>query len=244
VNRGPIAGLGLIGSFGLITGFIRGEPLAEIFRRQAVCAAGLDPAAQLEIAASALNNATGAALVSKTKNNSKIAVVFLEGEAAAPSSRLDLRLDSASDSLADALHAAGLHRLPILFVRLSSRPAGAGKGKAQKGMDAQAGRDGIARLAEECGIPLIAVDARDAVAVYRVATEAAAHARRGNGATFIECETAGSGEIHDPIPKMEAYLTRKGLFSERLQRETAASFAGELRAALATANRSKKLTGR
>jgi TPP-dependent pyruvate/acetoin dehydrogenase alpha subunit len=236
-NRGSIAG------FGLIAGFIKGEPLAEVFRRQLADAAGLDTAVRLDMATDALNLATGAALVNKTKKNGKIAVVFLDGEAAGPGSRLDLRLDSASDSFADALHAAGLHRLSILFVRMSSLPAGAGKGKAQKGIDAHTGRDRTARLAGECGIPFIAVDASDAVAVYRVATEAAAHARKGNGATLIECESA-AGKAHDPVLKMEAYLTRKGLFSEELKSKTVASFTKELKTAFATANQSKRLTGR
>jgi pyruvate dehydrogenase E1 component alpha subunit len=221
---------------GLIACFIKGEPLEEVFRRQLTCAFGLD-------LADALNIATGAALVNKTKNNGKIAVAFLEGEAAAPDSRPDSRLNSPSDSFSGVLHAAGLHRLPILFVRLSSLRAGAGKGKAQKRIGSHAGRDGIVRLAEECAIPFIAVDAGDAVAVYRVVTEAAAHARKGNGATFIECETAG-GEGHDPILKMEAYLTRKGLFSEELKSKTVASFTKELKAAPATANQSTRLTGR
>ena len=57
---------------GLIACFIKGEPLEEVFRRQLTCAFGLD-------LADALNIATGAALVNKTKNNGKIAVVFLEG---------------------------------------------------------------------------------------------------------------------------------------------------------------------
>jgi TPP-dependent pyruvate/acetoin dehydrogenase alpha subunit len=82
------------------------------------------------------------------------------------------------------------------------------------------------------------------VAVYRVATEAIMHARKGNGATLIECETAGGGKAHDPILKMEVYLTRKGLFSEGLKSKTVASFTKELKAALATANQSKRLTGR
>jgi TPP-dependent pyruvate/acetoin dehydrogenase alpha subunit len=237
-SHGPIA------DFGTIAGFVKGEPREEIFRRQAACAAALDPAVRLDIATDALNIATGAALVNKTKNNGKIAVVFLDGEAAAPVFRSGSRPDSSSDSFADALHVAGLHRLPILFVRLSSLPAGAGKGKAQEGIDAHAGREGIARLAEECGIPFIAVDASDAVAVYRVATEAITHARKGNGATLIECETAGGGKAHDPILKMEVYLTRKGLFSEGLKSKTVASFTKELKAALATANQSKRLTGR
>jgi TPP-dependent pyruvate/acetoin dehydrogenase alpha subunit len=80
------------------------------------------------------------------------------------------------------------------------------------------------------GFPCIPVDGSDVVAVYRVATEAITHARKGNGATLIECvpcPSADRSEI-DPILKMEAYLTRKGLFSEGLKREVADSFSREL----------------
>jgi pyruvate dehydrogenase E1 component alpha subunit len=221
---------------GLIASFVWGEPLEEVFRSQKACAAGLDLASQLDIATDALDIATGAALVNRTKQNGKIAVVFLEDGVASPGFRSGFRPGSCSD----ALHAAGLHRLPILFVRLSRLPAAPGKQKTQKRIDAQTERNKIAREASNCGIPFIAVDGSDAVAVYRVAAEAIAHARKGNGATFIACEIAG-GKAHDPILKMEAYLTRKGLFSEKLLRETVTGFKKELRAAIATANQSKKL---
>lgn len=221
---------------GPITGFVKGEPLEEVFRRQMACATSLDLAAQLDIA-------IGAALVNKTKKNGKIAVVFLEGEEAEPVFQPDFRPDFWPDSCSDALHAAGVHRLPLLFVRMSSLPARLGKRKAQKGINAQTERDEIARQAGACGLPFIAVEGSDVVAVYRVVTEAIAHARKGNGATLIECETAG-GKAHDPILKMEAYLTRKRLFSEELKSKTVASFTKELKAALATANQSKRLTGR
>jgi len=66
------------------------------------------------------------------------------------------------------------------------------------------------------------------VAVYRVSTEAIAHARKGNGPTLIECILDGS----DPILKMEEYLKRKSLFSEGMKREVMASFARELETAV------------
>jgi pyruvate dehydrogenase E1 component alpha subunit len=73
------------------------------------------------------------------------------------------------------------------------------------------------------------VDGNDVVAVYRVATEAIVHARKGNGPTLIECRFDRS-EAHDPILKMEAYLLRKGLFSEELKIEATAGFTSELAA--------------
>ena len=83
------------------------------------------------------------------------------------------------------------------------------------------------------------------VAVYRVATEAIAQARKGNGATLIECSfdhRPGHSEIgprkaQDPILKMEAYLTRKGLFSEEWKAEAEASLTKELEAVMEAVQR-------
>ena len=112
---------------------------------------------------------------------------------------------------------AGTNRLPILFVCQAG---------LSDGPESPKGRD--------FGFPGIPVDGSDVVAVYRVATEAITHARKGNGATLIECLTTCSGDDAetDPILKMEAYLSRKGLFSEKLKRDVAAGFGRELVAAI------------
>ncbi|MGA2536286.1 MAG: thiamine pyrophosphate-dependent enzyme [Terracidiphilus sp.] len=57
-------------------------------------------------------------------------------------------------------------------------------------------------------LPSITVDGSDVVAVYRVASEAITHARKGNGPALIECVIAPS---RDPIEHMAQYLRRKGL---------------------------------
>lgn len=118
---------------------------------------------------------------------------------------------------AEALEAARTQKLPILFLCRKSVLSADVVLKAGK-------------------IPLLPVDGNDAVAVYRVATESITHARRGNGPTLIECIFAPS-EAHDPISKMESYLTRKGLFDEELKRSAAAAFMHELDAAIQTALR-------
>lgn len=56
--------------------------------------------------------------------------------------------------------------------------------------------------------PSITVDGHDVVAVYRVASEAIAHARKGHGPTLIESVHVGPG---CPLSKMEDYLAAKGL---------------------------------
>ncbi len=47
----------------------------------------------------------------------------------------------------------------------------------------------IALKAQAYGFPGITVDGNDVVAVYRVASEAIARARKGAGPTLIECKT-------------------------------------------------------
>ena len=80
-------------------------------------------------------------------------------------------------------------------------------------------------------IPVIPVDGHDAVAVYRVATEAITHARKGNGATIIECIFDAGGEAY-ALRRMEEYLTRKSLFRAAWKRKIAAEFAARLGEAL------------
>ena len=84
------------------------------------------------------------------------------------------------------------------------------------------------------GVPAIAVDAVDAVAVYRVAYEAIVRARQGRGATLLECAAADG--IHaasqtavenqrinpissDPVSSMEIYLKSKGIEPEQHSRK-------------------------
>jgi TPP-dependent pyruvate/acetoin dehydrogenase alpha subunit len=76
--------------------------------------------------------------------------------------------------------------------------------------------------------PAITVDGNDAVAVYRVASEAIAHARKGSGPTLIE---SVGWKVSDPILNMEHYLTRKGLPTRSFTTRLAARFNRELDAA-------------
>jgi len=92
-----------------------------------------------------------------------------------------------------ALALAAEHSLPFLFVSLDGA----------EGFDAE----------PNIGFPTIAVDGNDVVAVYRVASEAITHARKGHGPTLIDCHLSIAG---DPIENMHSYLKRKGLNPEKL----------------------------
>jgi TPP-dependent pyruvate/acetoin dehydrogenase alpha subunit len=116
-----------------------------------------------------------------------------------------------------ALKQASAKRLPILFVRQAS--------VLSEGFGGQAS-----------GVSMIPVDGTDVVAVYRVATESITHARKGNGPTLIEC-FFDPMEASDPIEKMEAYLTRKGLFSADWKRDEGTKFTRKLDEAVRAANR-------
>jgi TPP-dependent pyruvate/acetoin dehydrogenase alpha subunit len=88
-------------------------------------------------------------------------------------------------------------------------------------------------------LPTITVDGNDLVAVYRVACEAVAHARMGNGPTLIECQ-AYALDPSDPILNMEKYLIRKGIFSEDFRNKNVAEFRNELDAAMGRISQPKQ----
>lgn len=187
------------------------------------------PAAKL---AERFDIATQAGLANKADKNGRIAVAFLGEETTSLS------------AWHQACKAASAEQLPILFVCPNSLE------DALRGLSLQVAVEDLQREAQVFGIPCITVDGNDVVAVYRVASEAIAHARRGNGPTLIECKMvhwgghvetypAHSGfngavqsSAHDPILNMEQYLRNKRLYSEDLRQKTIENFKEELDAAI------------
>jgi len=104
---------------------------------------------------------------------------------------------------------AASQRLPIVFVHYVSNQLS----------ETPANRKGKNPDALFHGVPAIAVDALDAVAVYRVAYEAILRARQGRGATLLEClahpdtSVDTNENVADPVASMENYLRRKGIES-------------------------------
>lgn len=189
--------------YGMLPFFIKGLPLEELFaRRVREGASALSNAEELKFA-------IGAAVACKANNDNKIVVIFCGG-------------DGMNDgSWGEALKFAGVHSLPILFIT---------QGATTPEPQSNGGRS---RLKERAyGFPAIAVEGNDAVAVYRVASEAIAHARKGDGPTLIECQC---GQAGDALLNMERYLIRKGLFSEQFKRQVEVGFREELDAAMETA---------
>ena len=151
------------------------------------------------------------AAANKKSRNKRIVVAFCGSSTESP------------ELLHDAMRQAGERDLPILLVCHSDSES-----------------DQICLKAQEYGFPGVIVDGDDAVAVYRVATEAMAHARRGSGPTLIDCKpwplsgkkSAKRRATHDPILRMEEYLTRKGLFDKKFKSKVTANFRRELLSAL------------
>lgn len=114
-----------------------------------------------------------------------------------------------------SIRASGVKRLPVIFVHYSDASIESANRKSPS----------LAKTPDALyeGIPSIAVDALDPVAVYRVAYEAIVRARQLRGATLLECvvqhpsvssvpaNTASppTEPALDPIAIMERYLRSK-----------------------------------
>ncbi|MGA2047490.1 MAG: thiamine pyrophosphate-dependent enzyme [Terracidiphilus sp.] len=132
--------------------------------------------------------ASGFALAARSalanKDNQQITLLFSTGKAGSQSSWLK------------ALAVAAERDLPILFVSLERET-----NSTENGHSIPLKKNGYA-------MPFISVDGNDVVAVYRVASEAITHARKGNGPTLIDCRISSA---YDPLENMKKYLIGKGL---------------------------------
>jgi pyruvate dehydrogenase E1 component alpha subunit len=119
--------------------------------------------------------AVGAGLSAKTRGTDQVAVSFF-GDGA-----------SNEGSFHESLNLASALTLPVLFVCENNQ-----YGEFTPSIKAMNIRD-IALRAQSYGIPGVIVDGTDALAVYDVAQEAVARARRGEGPTLIEAKTHRRG---------------------------------------------------
>jgi TPP-dependent pyruvate/acetoin dehydrogenase alpha subunit len=117
----------------------------------------------------------------------------------------------------EALNFTAVHGLPMIVVVESGIGVDAESSKAQ--ID-------ITVKAEAYGIPGIAVDGNDAIAVYRVAREAINRARGGRGPSLIECRTFDSAM--DPISHVERYLEKHGWWTTGWKRQLAKEYRREI----------------
>ena len=121
-----------------------------------------------------------------------------------------------------ALMLAALQELPVIFVVLPAPSPRSKSGKIKL-------RAQVVDIAHDCKVPGIAVDASDAVALYRVAQESLWRIRSGGGAVLIEAiPFAAAGHqrrVADPIVQMRASLLQRRVSSEASMTQVEQRFA-------------------
>ena len=201
---------------GFIPSFVKGLPLNQIFSAISSNSTVARPRyAHLNLIppslglAKQLDRVIAAAAANKKIRNKKIVTAFCGN------------VSASQDLLLEAMRQAGKRNLPILFVCQSGQHA-----------------DEISPQAQAFGFPGVIVDSDDAVAIYRVATEAITHARRGSGSTLIECkpwplsgQIQGSRNAAKSHPQNRKYLIRKSLFDKKFKSRVMSEFRRELDAA-------------
>jgi TPP-dependent pyruvate/acetoin dehydrogenase alpha subunit len=151
-----------------------------------------------------LNLAAGAALALKAANAGKLVVAYARPD--------ELEMTEWQQ----VLQFAGAQSLPLILVALP---------KAD-GATAAIGR--LSRLATDCGVPGILVDAADPVALYRVAQESTQRARANGGAVLMECIPFPLAEKlkqpTDPIETMRRFLLSRQVVTESWMNQVSYKF--------------------
>jgi len=138
----------------------------------------------------------------KSTGKPNIVVAFFDGKSAT------------GKAWSTALSNAVTESLPILYVVKAGTAESSGD-------EIQQIADQLNRRNRKLFFPVIPVDGKDVVAVYRVAFESGARVREGTGPALIVCEIderkTGQPETRDPIDLMESYLAAKGLYKPALK---------------------------
>ncbi len=127
----------------------------------------------------------------------------------------------------EAMNMAAIWDLPVIFVCENNLYAASTSFKTAFKIE------NVADRAAAYGMPGVIVDGNDVLAVYRVAGEVIARARRGGGPTLVECKTyrlcghsrsdpltyrdkaeEALWRAREPIGRLAAYLKERGLATE------------------------------
>ncbi len=135
-------------------------------------------------------SAVGAAISAKHRKTGDVAVAFFG--------------DGATNHAAfhESLNFAGFMRAPVIFVCENNLYATA------TALSSVTRNPEIATRAAAYGIPGVAVDGNDVVAMWRAMKEAAERARRGDGPTLIEAKTYRTVGHHEGDPVTGVYRTQ------------------------------------
>jgi 2-oxoisovalerate dehydrogenase E1 component len=143
------------------------------------------------VVASGAPQALGAAISAKFRGTDGVAVAFF-GDGA-----------TNHGAFHEALNIAGFRRAPVIFVCENNLYATATP------LSTVTLNPEIASRAAAYGIPGVAVDGNDVVAVWRVMQEAATRARAGEGPTLIEAKTYRTVGHHEGDPVVGNYRTQQ-----------------------------------
>ena len=172
-----------------------------------------------------LEAVTEAAAAHKAAKDDRIALAYFRDPQASDVSGKQLRLVSR-------------HNLPmVLLCQFSST-------EHQERFHSSREEMKVATEALAFGVARIAVDARDVLAVYRVASESISRARRRGGPTLIECvdhalpappatriAKRSPSDLADPIRAMESYLGKKRILTAALKQQIESQFCRQIDAA-------------
>jgi len=149
----------------------------------------------------------------------------------------------------NAANFAGVWKVPVLLICQNNHWA------ISVPSSAQTAAPTFASKAVAYGIPGVRVDGNDPLAVYVAVRDAAARARRGDGATLIECVTYRIGAhsssddpsryrdqaevdawiAKDPVERMRRHLVARGLWSDAEESRAVEEITAEIAAAVNTA---------
>jgi TPP-dependent pyruvate/acetoin dehydrogenase alpha subunit len=140
-----------------------------------------------------LHGALGAAMALRATKSRGVVVAFVK------------RGEADEKVWKNVLSLASQQNLPMIFVVLPTLE------KAGKSSE----RATVSKVAKGCQVPGIAVEASDAIALYRVAQESLGRIRGGGGPVLIECITyqlqgERNGKIPDPVVEMRKHLLERG----------------------------------
>jgi acetoin:2,6-dichlorophenolindophenol oxidoreductase subunit alpha len=168
--------------------------------------------------------ATRAAKAYKTAKDGGIAFVYRKNS-------------SNSGALGKQLEFVGRHNLPlVLLCHFDSRD------RRESSPALSENRNGSVE-ALAFGVPRIAVDARDVLAVYRVASESISRARQRRGPTLIECvdhalpadtgmADRNQSAVTDPVRAMASYLGKRKILTASLKQQIESQSCREIDAAM------------
>ncbi len=184
------------------------------------------------VIANQIPQACGLALAGKLKGDRRVTMCFM-GDGA-----------TSEGDFHTGLNVSAVQHLPIVWICQNNQwsiSVPVGRQTAAKSMAAKA---------PGYGLPGVRVDGNDLLAVHRVASEAVARARAGDGPTFIECLTYRLGAHTtsddptryrdedvtkrwwdlDPLARTRRYLIGKGLWSDDQEQAQQDELDAEIRA--------------